>query len=132
MDELSRWDFKALDRYGNWHIGYLIYQDSCLKIQEIYNIPPSFSDPCGDLGIEYIEILPHTVCQCTSLKNKDGYLFENDEVTQELFWDTKKKDIVKFTVVFVNNGFKLKDKKGNIVEIGENFEIIGNIFDVKK
>ena len=128
---LSRWDFKALDRKGNWHIGYLIYQDGCLKIQEVFNIPPSFSDPCGDIGIEYTEILPDTVCQCTGLKNEDEYLFENDEVTQELFWDIYKKDICKFTVVFFRNGFKLKDKKGNIIEIGENFKIVDNIFNVQ-
>ena len=98
----------------------------------MFNIPPSFNDPCGDLGIEYTEILPHTVCQCTGLKNESGYLFESDEVTQELFWDIFKKDVVKFTVVFFNNGFKLKDQEGNIIEIRENFKIVGNKFDSER
>ena len=109
MDELllSRWDFKALDRKGNWHIGHLIYQDSCLKIQEVFNIPPSFNDPCGDLGIEYTEILPLSVCQCTVLNYDCGYLFDSYVVTQLLFWDIFNNDFVIFTLFFFINVFKL-------------------------
>jgi len=56
-------------------------------------------------------------------------IYEGDIVTENLFWDTTKNDIVYFVVVFVDNGFKIRDKKGRVYEIGLEPTIVGNIFE---
>ncbi len=77
------------------------------------------------------ELDHYSIFQYTGLKDRDGFeIYEGDIVTENLFWDTSKTLIVYFEVVFINNGFKLKDKKGGIFEIGLDPLIVSNIIEL--
>jgi len=89
-----------------------------------------------EFGIEFTVGFSHyptnewKITEAIGKRDTKGVLiYEGDIITESLFWDTSKKEIVYFEVVFVNNGFKLKDKKGGIYEIGLEPTIVGNIFE---
>ncbi len=62
--------FRGMDRNGIWHEGYLLYRDSSICIQEVINVPPCYSDPGGDLRIDFYPVEPETVGQYIGLKDK--------------------------------------------------------------
>lgn len=56
-------------------------------------------------------------------------IYEDDIITQDLYRDLSKKDVVYFVVIFINDGFKMRDEKGNIIEIGNYSKVVSNVYE---
>jgi len=56
-----------------------------------------------------------------------GYTIEEEDIVTENVEDTTK-NLIYFEVVFINNGFKLKDKKGKIYDVGLKPIVVGDMF----
>ena len=82
-----------------------------------------------ELVINEVIISPESVGQLI-MNSASEEIYEGDIVADSLFWDIKKTDLVHFTVAFINNGFKMVDKKGGVFEITATAKVIGNIHEL--
>lgn len=105
---------------GIWVKGYLVDENHIASIED---------------GYEYL-IDPETICQCTGLKDKNGKLiWENDISSGHLDEDYPEDETRKY-ILWHENGWHTKELGSIDYEFeplddfdSENFEVIGNIFD---
>ena len=128
MEDRYLFKAKRIDN-GEWVVGYIARYGHTGK--EKYYIIPSYAS-----DLYAIEVDQSTICQCTGLKDRNGYLiWENDIVA---YWDTYSTE----------NGQAERDCIGKVVWDGETLSfqvtnrlsaesyevldecsVIGNIFD---
>ena len=83
MEDRYLFKAKRLDN-GEWVEGYLIYsKNDCYICEKPYECMDEYSSLNGQSygfgGFKLVD--PHTICQCTGLKDKNGNLiWENDIV----------------------------------------------------
>lgn len=86
-------------------------------------------------GIDFYEIDPNTICQCTGLKDKNGKLiWENDVancLTEDCYgyigWNESEAGFY-FNVLLEDGGFE----EEHLYDYQDGIEVIGNIFDNKE
>lgn len=125
----NRYTYKAKRKdNGEWVYGSLIIERSSSMCLQEYGIP--FIENYYIYIIENnrytkVEIKKETLCQCTSLQDRDGnYIFENDIVE-----DIDTGDIC-YLVVFDEAKFKLNKNSVNYdIDGVSDFKIIRNKFD---
>ena len=148
----DRYLFKAKRKDdGKWVHGYLFddgFENGRVFIGGIV-IEKYNGTACDDwnvTGINFCEIDPNTICQCTGLKDKNGKLiWENDIIKKEFYTDYDAyANSEKYTGVmkYEDGGWWVKTLKEdgqilarNIIDVLafskdiEHFEVIGNVFD---
>lgn len=126
---------------GEWVQGYLFddgFENGRIFIGglviEKYN--GTACDDWNVTGIDFCEVDPSTICQCTGLKDKNGNLiWENDIVRDEYgnfykaFWQN---NYYQFSFCAKTDVFPI-DAKWNLWSFKSyEIEVIGNIFDDKE
>lgn len=146
MEDRYLFKAKRIDN-GEWVEGYLIYsKKDCYICEKPYECMDEYSSLNGQSygfgGFKLVD--PHTICQCTGLKDKDGNLIWENDIVKDLFsdacaqikygsyqscFDSTKTEHVGFYVDWSG-----KCTKGYRKDLGYwinmvNAEVIGNIFD---
>ena len=85
-------------------------------------------------GIDFYEVDPSTICQCTGLKDKNGKLIWDNDIMVGHLDKTYPDDKTYQKVIWKESGFYSKIKGSEDIEPidrfdQEWFEVIGNIFD---
>lgn len=126
---------------GEWVQGYL-FDDGfengrifiCGLVIEKYN--GTACDDWNVTGIDFCEVDPSTICQCTGLKDKNGKLiWENDIVRDEYgnfykaFWQN---DYYQFSFCAKTGVFPIGAKWNLWSFKSSEIEVVGNIFDNKE
>lgn len=129
---------KRIDN-GEWVHGYLFddgFENGRVFIGGIV-IEKYNGTACDDwnvTGINFYEIDPNTICQCTGLKDKNGKLiFENDILSGHIDVEFPE-DETRKRVVWHKNGWCTNEPGCDDYEElddfdSENFEVIGNMID---
>ncbi len=126
---------------GEWVQGYLFddgFENGRIFIGglviEKYN--GTACDDWNVTGIDFCEVDPSTICQCTGLKDKNGKLiWENDIVRDEYgnfykaFWQN---DYYQFSFCAKTGVFPIGAKWNLWSFKSSEIEVIGNIFDNKE
>ena len=77
--------------HDKWVYGFLFYRDNEFVIQQSEPIPPTFSDPSGDLdNYEFYEIIPETIGQYIGLKDTNERKIYKGDIDQRGYvikWD---------------------------------------------
>lgn len=136
----DRYLFKAKRKDdGEWVQGYLFddgFENGRVFIGGIV-IEKYNGTACDDwnvTGINFCEIDPNTICQCTGLKDKNGKLiFENDILSGHIDVEFPE-DETRKRVVWHENGWCTNEPGCDDYEElddfdSENFEVIGNMID---
>ena len=146
MEDRYLFKAKRIDN-GEWVEGYLIYsKKDCYICEKPYECMGEYSSLNGQSygfgGFKFVD--PHTICQCTGLKDKNGKLiWENDVVKcVDVNAETEFFAVVEFGNPngFYSWGYQLKHIYGDepnldillLIDMEEarvTCEIIGNIFD---
>lgn len=108
-------------------IGGLIIEEYCGNADDEWNIT----------GIDFCEVDPETVCQCTGLTDKNGKkIWENDIVKTSKFGRDDGNGhnfsgVDVFSVKWDNGGFALFShwRRFNLREDKKEYKVVGNIFD---
>ena len=93
-----------------------------------------FNQHPADGSLQGFEVDPHTICQCTGLKDKNGKLiWENDIMVAHLDEDYQE-DETDIRILWYESGFCSKEKGSEDISPidkfdQEHFEVCGNIFD---
>ena len=137
MEDRYLFKAKRIDN-GEWVQGYLFYDGfengrifiGGLVIEK-YN--GTACDDWNVTGIDFCEVDPSTICQCTGLKDKNGKLiWENDIVRDEYgnfykaFWQN---DYYQFSFCAKTGVFPIGAKWSFK---SSEIEVVGNIFDNKE
>lgn len=126
---------------GEWVQGYLFddgFENGRIFIGglviEKYN--GTACDDWNVTGIDFCEVDPSTICQCTGLKDKNGKLiWENDIVRDEYgnfykaFWQN---DYYQFSFCAKTGVFPIGAKWNLWSFKSSEIEVVGNIFDNKE
>lgn len=136
----DRYLFKAKRKDdGEWVQGYLFddgFENGRVFIGGIV-IEKYNGTACDDwnvTGINFCEIDPNTICQCTGLNDKNGKLiFENDILSGHIDVEFPE-DETRKRVVWHENGWCTNEPGCDDYEElddfdSENFEVIGNMID---
>lgn len=121
---------------GEWVKGYYVYDyshDAHYIFANIIATPNGVHDRRESFSLEYYEIDPYTLCQCTGLTDKNGKkIWENDILRRDGYWDIR--------IEFENGVFMVRNTDKvqyinrvvytpiSIFDINV-YEVIGNIFD---
>lgn len=134
----ARYLFKAkrLDN-GEWVEGYLIYsKKDCYICEKPYECMDEYSSLNGQSygfgGFKLVD--PHTICQCTGLKDKNGNLiWENDIVRDEhgnFYKEIWQNNYYQFSWICVKSDVFPIGAKWDLWSIKSfEIEVVGNIFD---
>mgnify|MGYP000103729627 CR=1 FL=1 len=140
MEDRYLFKAKRIDN-GEWVQGYLFYDGfengrifiGGLVIEK-YN--GTACDDWNVTGIDFCEVDPSTICQCTGLKDKNGKLiWENDIVRDEYgnfykaFWQN---DYYQFSFCAKTGVFPIGAKWNLWSFKSSEIEVVGNIFDNKE
>lgn len=125
MEDRYLFKAKRIDK-GEWVQGYLFddgFENGKIFIGglviEEYN--GTACDDWNITGIDFYEVDPSTICQCTGLKDKNGKLiWENDILKYE--WDRTRIDFIKYQAPIFTYS---KTMRWSL----QQDEVIGNIFD---
>lgn len=141
MEDRYLYKAKRIDN-GEWVHGYLFndgFENGRVFVGgfviEKYN--GTACDEWTVTGINFYEIDPNTICQCTGLKDKNGNLiWENDVVKDEhgnlykAFWQN---NYYQFSWICVKSDVFLIGTKWDLWSFKSfEIEVIGNIFDNKE
>ena len=126
MEDRYLFKAKRIDN-GEWVQGALFNGEShCIIGQEI-KFSPYNEHECKIVGYE---VDRDTICQCTSLKDKNGKLIWENEIIKCKFgiavavWDKSE-----WRIKWVEDNIWRKDLHYWVVEDNQRTEVIGNIFD---
>ena len=133
-------EFRGKTKDGEWVYGYLDYRDNQFFINEVFETPPTWQDPCGDTHYERHLIDHETIGQYTGLNDKNGNkIFEGDIVNFTIFdcfdCDTQYTGHVFYDVNYARFVIKFSNDCddwfhiGTVVRQDDEIEIIGNIHD---
>jgi len=139
MERVIKFRGKRTDGKG-WVYGYVLYLDTSIQIQEVYDVPPSQDAPLGDLVTEYNRVDPETVGQFTGLYDKKKTeVYEDDFVSDESFiyqvkWNNEMADFYLDPIRFIESEnyplcFESYKRLGEHIEI---LTVIGNIHENNK
>ena len=139
MEDRYLFKAKRIDN-GEWVEGYLIYsKKDCYICEKPYECMDEYSSLNGQSygfgGFKLVD--PHTICQCTGLKDKNGKLiWENDIMVAHLD-DAYPEDETYIRILWYESGFYSKEKGSEDISPidkfdQEHFEVCGNIFDDKE
>lgn len=122
---------------GEWVQGYLFddgFENGRIFIGglviEKYN--GTACDDWNVTGIDFCEVDPSTICQCTGLRDKNGKLIWENDVVKGKYWEFGCSHIHIGVVHYISPEFKVvgvKQYRGYNAELTGIFEVIGNIFD---
>lgn len=120
---------------GDWVEGYLFddgFENGRMFVGELV-IEEYHGTACDDwsiTGIDFYEVDPSTICQCTGLKDETGKLiWENDIIrtkvgTAKVIWDKSE-----WRIEWLKNDLWRKDLYYWAVEDIQRVVVIGNIFN---
>ena len=73
--------FRGKKKNGDWAYGFVDFGGGSFFINEVFETPPTWSDPCGDTHYERHLVDHETIGQYTGLEDKSGVkIFECDVV----------------------------------------------------
>jgi uncharacterized phage protein (TIGR01671 family) len=122
---------------GEWVQGYLFddgFENGRIFIGglviEKYN--GTACDDWNVTGIDFCEVDPSTICQCTGLKDKNGKLIWENDIVKGKYYDNGKSHRHIGQVKYTCEAYKVvgvKQYTGYHARLDGSYEVIGNIFD---
>ena len=138
MEDRYLFKGKRIDN-GEWVQGYLFddgFENGRMFVGGLV-IDEYHGTACDDwsiTGINFCEVDPSTICQCTGLKDKNGkMIWENDILVGHLD-DMYPENATYAQVIWDKNGFYTKEQDSDDISLMDEFdekyfEVCGNIFD---